>query len=87
MATKPRKLRVLELRWVDSEVFGGWTNSKSIKDTNAISVVSVGLEVESTGEHVTLAVGFDKRNNNFVAAVKIPRCSITKVRVIGKLEA
>ena len=75
------------MRWIDAEAFpAGWYSEKGIKESETVLAVSVGLEVESTDEHVTLAVSFDKGNENFGGAERIPRCSITKVRVIGKVD-
>ena len=88
MAKKPRKFRILEVRWIDAESFpAGWYSENGIKESESLAVVSVGLEVESTDKHVALAVSFDKSNSNFGGAMRIPRCSITKVRVMGKVEA
>jgi len=81
-----KRMRILEVRWIDSENASGWEHANSAKERGPCSVISAGIEVKSEKDRITLAVAYDKRNNNFCQVQIIPRKSVLRVKTIGEIK-
>ena len=86
MKKKIKSLRILRVDWVDSEGLGNWRDREDFYKVKTVPIVSVGLEVKSDEENIFLSVGYDSKLDNFCGSIRIPRCSIKRVRVIGKVK-
>lgn len=86
MKKEIKSLRVLMVDWVDSENHIGWEDEERAQKTKLLTLASVGLEVKSDDEKVILAIGYNERNKDFSQVQVIPRCSIKRVVVLGRLD-
>lgn len=80
------KLRVIRVKWVDSESIDTWAGVESIMNDDDLTVFSVGLELISNEKKIVIALSYDKKNNEICHSITIPRCSILSVKLIGTVE-
>jgi hypothetical protein len=72
-------MNIIYLEWVDSEVDSDWAGYDDIKFSGNCDIVrTFGFFVKENHEYIIVAHSYDKKNNNYVGRIEIPKCSITK---------
>ncbi len=79
-----RSYPIVEVHWVDSQVYHGWAVNSAVKDVgvDSLDCVSVGLLLEETADRIVLMLSYSRDAKHSVLA--IPKVAITKIVVVRK---
>lgn len=79
-----RLIRVIEVRWFDSEAIGEWQKLTDV--THVLEeVVTVGLLMYEDEHLLLIASTYDYATHSVNAAIWIPRCCIRELRELGSV--
>ncbi len=69
-------MEMVELFWIDSTGFTGWTKS-NVPETRA-TCHTIGFIVNETDEFITVAATYDNFTESYHSPLTIPKVAITK---------